>query len=229
MAAKRSMAAPDRDGTTDSTTSSGRAGADEFTEPEADDEVAKPHLTKEAQRLMAAIAEVSASRLEEQIEDAAAVFAQLQDCAQVDAVLSLPPGTTQRFALDDAFILRAAKASLSTSALSASPNYGAVLTPKQRQAARLMAVGESPLSQVEAAKHVEVDRRTVSNWMNIPAFVAYKDQLEAKDAQERRVEAFAAKSEATREIKEIAMRKAKELVEAGDVRVILRVLDRDLK
>jgi predicted DNA-binding protein (UPF0251 family) len=56
---------------------------------------------------------------------------------------------------------------------------GAALEPRQREAARLLAVEK--LTKTVTAGQVGVDRRTISNWYRKPAFRLYLEQVENED------------------------------------------------
>ena len=185
--------------------------------------------TEEVKRLMEAVAKLMKERASTRVNEIAEVFAQLLDCDDVDLVLKLPPGTTAQLAKEPAFMALVAEARLEESRQKGR-DYGAVLSPIERKAARLLAV--EGLSKVEVARRLGVDRRTIHNWACHRGFVEYMRYLEEQEIERRNAEYRAAEADAlylVRDVKKVAMRKALELAEQGDDRIIYRVLDRMLK
>ena len=186
-------------------------------------------LSEEVTRLVDAVSERMAATAGSREDEIAEVFARLLDCDEVDEVFGLPTGTTARLAQDPSFIDHAADVRLERSQR-AGPDFGAVLEPIQREAAWLLAVEK--LDQTEIAKRLGVSRRTIYNWLQLNAFKEYMRTLEEREMERRNAAYYAAQDEASwavADLKSIAMRKAKELAEEGNVRLISRVVDKLLK
>jgi hypothetical protein len=174
------------------------------------------------------------SRVREQVEEAdtdryqraAELFARILECDAVDAVLELTPGTTRRWANEEEFVVHAAYYRARHEMHGAvEEDFGRALEPRQRAAARLLAVEH--LTQTETAARVGVDRRTIFNWNRRPPFSMYKEQLESKERERLNAESHARRAEVERDLQDvrtIAVRKAKDLAEEGDPKLIAQVL-----
>ena len=174
------------------------------------------------------------SRVREQVEEsdtaryrrAAELFAKILDCDTVDAVLELTPGTTRRWANEEEFALLAVSAmALHERHGAVEEDFGRALEPRQREAARLLAVEH--VTRTETAARVGVDRRTIFNWGSKAAFSMYKEQLESKERERLNAESHARRVEVERDLEDlrmIAIKKAKGLAEEGDLKLIAQVL-----
>ena len=186
-------------------------------------------LSEEVTRLVDAVSERMAATAGSREKEIAEVFASLLDCDEVDEVFGLPTGTTARLAQSPSFIAHAADTRLERSQRRR-PDFGAVLAPIQREAAWLLAVEK--LDQTEVAKRLGVSRRTIYNWLQLNAFKEYMRTLEEHERERRNAAYHAAHDEAlwsVADLKSIAMSKAKELAEKGNVPLISRVVDKMLE
>ena len=83
------------------------------------------------------------------------------------------------------------------------------------------------VSQTETATRVGVDRRTIFNWLRNPVFKAYQGHLEKQEQERLNIEFRAGRAQLERDLEDvrsIAVTKAKELAEGGDIKVITQVL-----
>jgi hypothetical protein len=148
------------------------------------------------------------------------------DCDAVDSALDLTPGTTRAWANEETFMRRAVNRKVAHETYgTVAQDLGRALEPRQREAARLLAVER--LTRTETAARVGVDRRTIFNWLRRPVFTGYQQQLESEESARLTTEWRARRAEVEhglQEIREISVKKAKDLAEGGDPKVIGLVL-----
>jgi DNA-directed RNA polymerase specialized sigma24 family protein len=159
---------------------------------------------------------------------AAELFAETLDCDAVDSILELTPGTTRTWATEEAFMRRAVQVKVTAERFgTVAEELGRALDPRQREAARLLAVERR--SQTDTAAQVGVDRRTIFNWLQRPVFTRYQQQLESEESARLTTEWRARRAEVEhglQEIREISVKKYRDLAEGGDPKVIGLVLSK---
>lgn len=159
-------------------------------------------------------------------------LAVILDPARVDAVLQLPAGTVERWFREANGFREMALDARWKNQQEAVPliDYGGVLTPRQRNAARLLAEG---VTQKESAEQVGVDPRSIYNWKLDPAFEKFIRQLQDRAAFARRAQREEEDEELharVRELDSLAAAVIKEKLLAGDERsaqIILKSLMED--
>jgi predicted DNA-binding protein (UPF0251 family) len=134
------------------------------------------------------------------------------------------------WAQEEKFIHLAARHRVARERLQRAPeDAGSALEPRQREAARLLAVEK--LTKTATAAQVGIDRRTISNWYREPAFRLYLEQVENED-RNRRNEDWRARNAAVardlQDVRELAVKRAKKMAEEGDPKIIAQVLAREL-
>ncbi len=111
-------------------------------------------------------------------------MAQLLDAAAVDGALDLAPGTVKSWMDREAFANRVVEQRRTVMLHRTTvEDFGRLLSPKQRTAARMR--GLETLSQIDVARALEVSDRTIRNWERNPAFSLYQDQLEHEQNSRR--------------------------------------------
>jgi hypothetical protein len=195
-----------------------------------EDDVRFVGVRKEVARLQAAVDDQLDDADTDRYEQAAQLFAQVLDCDAVDKVMGLPSGTTRTWAQEEAFIRLAARERIERERSRRVPeDPGAALEPRQREAARLLAV--EGLTKTATASQVGVDRRTITNWQHVPAFLMYLEQLEMEERDRLNADWRARTSAVAmdlQEVREVAIKQAKKMAEEGDPKIIAQVLAKEL-
>ncbi|MBA3630959.1 MAG: hypothetical protein H0W55_15045 [Actinobacteria bacterium] len=141
-------------------------------------------IRPEVQRILRATDERIGDQLTEEQERAARAMALLLDAAAVDRALDLAPGTVRSWMDCEAFVKRVVEQRRNVMLYRpADEDFGRLLNPKQRAAARLR--GLDMMSQIEVARALEVTDRTIRNWERNAAFRLYQDQLEHEESRRR--------------------------------------------
>jgi hypothetical protein len=199
-------------------------------QPFDEDDVRFVGVRKEVLRLKVAVDDQLDDADTERYRQAARLFAHLLDCDAVDRVMDLPSGQTQAWAEEETFNNLATNERIDRERSCRAPeDLGAALEPRQREAARLLAV--EGLTKTAAAAQVGVDRRTITNWHYQPAFLLFLKQLESEERNLRNTD-WRARSAAVdmglQEVREVAIRQAKKMAEEGDPKIIAQVLAKEL-
>jgi hypothetical protein len=134
-------------------------------------------IREDIRKVRAATAAALEGMLTAEQTEAASLVAELLDSALAGGVLDLPPGTVERWAEDPRFVKKAATDRYHSKwSQRPTKDFGRVLSPKQRAAARLLSLEFK--SQTEVAVAVGVDPRTIRNWLRQPEFRRYQEQIE---------------------------------------------------
>jgi len=141
-------------------------------------------IRSEVGRMLRAANEQVGDRITKEQNRAARAMAQLLDSAAVDEALDLAPGTVRSWMDGEAFVERVVEERrMVVLYRTADEDFGRLLSPKQRAAARMR--GLDMLSQIEVARALEVTDRTIRNWERNAAFRLYQDQLEHEELRRR--------------------------------------------
>lgn len=176
----------------------------------------------EVARILDAVDEALVDASTKEQVAAARLMGKLLDAATVDRALDLPPGTVKGLMANEAFFEKVVDArQFFLTYRDPDQDLSRVLSPKQREAARMRAL--EGLSQVETADLLKVSDRTIRNWEKNPAFGIYQDQLVSAEQKQRIAKR---REEADRFVaaREKALATLVRAVEAGERKAAVEIL-----